>query len=75
MGETIFPTLACIAELVMRAFAAIYLAIKFGYIGIFYAGPIAWVSASTVLFIGYLYSIKHILYVTKNKIHEKLKNN
>ena len=75
MGETIFPTLACIAELVMRAFAAVYLAIKFGYIGIFYAGPIAWVSASTVLFIGYLYSIKHILYVTKNKIHEKLKNN
>ncbi len=75
MGETIFPTLACIAELVMRAFAAIYLAIKFGYIGIFYAGPIAWVSASTVLFIGYLYSIKHILYVTRNKIHEKLKNN
>ena len=62
MGETIFPTLACIAELVMRAFAAVYLAIKFGYIGIFYAGPIAWISASTVLFFGYLYSIRRIVY-------------
>lgn len=75
MGETIFPTLACIAELVMRAFAAVYLAIKFGYIGIFYAGPIAWVSASTVLFIGYLYSIKHIVYSIRNKVRTKLKNN
>lgn len=75
MGETIFPTLACIAELVMRAFAAVYLAIKFGYIGIFYAGPIAWVSASTVLFIGYLYSIKHIVYSIRNKVRAKLKNN
>ena len=65
MGETIFPTLACVAELIMRAFAAIYLAIKFGYIGIFYAGPIAWVSASTVLFFGYLYSIKRIILTAK----------
>ena len=62
MGETIFPTLACVAELVMRAFAAVYLAIKFGYIGMFYSGPIAWVSASTVLFFGYLYSIRKIVY-------------
>lgn len=67
MGETIFPTLACAAELVMRAFAAIYLAIKFGYIGIFYAGPIAWVSASSVLFFGYLYSIKRITYKNLGK--------
>ena len=67
MGETIFPTLACAAELVMRAFAAIYLAIKFGYIGIFYAGPIAWVSAASVLFFGYLYSIKRITYKNLGK--------
>lgn len=67
MGETIFPTLACAAELVMRAFAAIYLAIKFGYIGIFYSGPIAWVSASSVLFFGYLYSIKRITYKNLGK--------
>lgn len=62
MGETVFPLLACTAELVMRAFAAIYLAIKFGYVGIFYSGPIAWISASSVLFFGYLWSIKHIIW-------------
>lgn len=75
MGETVFPLLSSIAELVMRAFTAVYLAIKFGYIGMFYAGPIAWVSASTVLFLGYLYSIKHIIYKIKNKIHSFLSNN
>lgn len=69
MGEGIFPTLACVAELVMRAFAAVYLAMKFGYIGMFYSGPIAWVSASTVLFFGYLYSIKHIILKLKNGLH------
>lgn len=75
MGETVFPLLSSIAELVMRAFTAVYLAIKFGYIGMFYAGPIAWVSASTVLFFGYLYSIKHIIYKVKNKLHSYLSNN
>lgn len=75
MGETVFPLLACIAELVMRAFTAVYLAIKFGYIGMFYAGPIAWVSASTILFFGYLYSIKHIIYKVKNRLHSYLSNN
>lgn len=75
MGETVFPLLSSIAELVMRAFTAVYLSIKFGYIGMFYAGPIAWVSASTVLFLGYLYSIKHIIYKIKNKIHSYLSNN
>lgn len=74
MGETVFPLLACIAELVMRAFTAVYLAIKFGYIGMFYAGPIAWVSASTILFFGYLYSIKHIIYKVKNKLRSYLQS-
>ncbi len=69
MGETFFPLLACIAELLMRAFAAVYLAIKFGYIGIFYSGPIAWVSASTIMFFGYFGSIKHIIFKVKEKLH------
>ena len=75
MGETLFPLLACIAELVMRAFAAVYLAIKFGYIGMFYAGPIAWVSASTIMFFGYFGSIKHIIYKFKSKLHCYLSDN
>ena len=69
MGETIFPLSACVAELVMRAFAAVYLAIKFGYIGVFYSGPIAWISASAVLFFGYMGSIEHIVFKVKEKLH------
>ena len=69
MGETLFPLLACVAELVVRSFAAVYLAVKFGYIGMFYSGPIAWISASTILFFGYLGSIKHIIFKVKQKLH------
>ncbi len=67
MGEAIFPLVASIAELLMRAFAAIYLAIKFGYIGIFYSGPIAWISACIVLSFGYFRSIKPIVYKIKEQ--------
>lgn len=70
MGETLFPLLACIAELLVRSFAAVYLAVKFGYIGMFYAGPIAWISASSILFLGYFGSIKHIIFKVKSKIHQ-----
>lgn len=67
MGEAIFPLMASIAELLMRAFAAIYLAIKIGYIGIFYSGPIAWISACIVLSFGYFRSIKPIVYKIKEQ--------
>ena len=61
MGEVIFPLVASVAELLMRAFAAVYLAIKFGYIGMFFSGPIAWVSACIILSFGYFRSIKPIV--------------
>ncbi len=53
MGEAMLPLAASVAELVIRSFAAMYLAVKFSYFGIFYAGPIAWVTASTILAAGY----------------------
>ena len=68
MGEVVFPIVASISELLMRAFAAVYLAIKFGYIGMFYSGPIAWVSACLILSIGYFKSIKPIVYRIKEKV-------
>lgn len=71
MGETIFPLFACIAEFVMRSFAAVYLAIKFGYVGVFYSGPIAWISASAVVFVGYMASIRHIIFKVKEKSHNR----
>ena len=61
MGETVLPLSASIAELVVRSFAAIYLAVKFGYYGIFYAGPIAWISASTIMAAGYYMNLFKIV--------------
>lgn len=61
MGEAMLPLVASIAELVIRSFAAVYLAVKFSYFGIFYAGPIAWVTASTILAAGYFASFFKII--------------
>jgi len=66
MGNAVFPLFASIAELLMRAFAAIYLAIQFGYTGIFYSGPIAWISAAIIVFFGYQKNIK--LFTLKNSV-------
>ena len=63
--------LASIGELLMRAFAAIYLAAKIGYFGVFYAGPIAWIAASLVLAIGYYLSIKSFILKTQKKLRAK----
>lgn len=60
MGNAIVPLIAGFTELALRSFAAIYLAKVMGYRGIFYAGPIAWVGASTVVMTGYFYMIYHI---------------
>ena len=61
MGQVVIPLSASIAELLVRSFAAVYLAVKFGYMGIFYAGPIAWVSASTIVAVGYFSSLGRIV--------------
>ena len=73
MGEAVIPLWASVAELVVRAFAAVYLAVHFGYIGIFYSGPIAWVSASLVVAIGYYMSIGKIVHKTISSIREQRK--
>ena len=62
MGATIFPLLASTLELFIRMFAAIYLSIKMGYTGIFYAGPIAWTGAAIVVSVGYFATFKSIAY-------------
>lgn len=60
MGDSLIPLLAGIMELVMRSFAAAYLAQKLGYIGICYASPIAWIGASSVVFIGYVITMRKL---------------
>lgn len=61
MGEAVLPLTASIAELVIRSFAAVYLAVKFSYFGIFYAGPIAWITASSILAAGYYLNLLKIV--------------
>ena len=70
LGRAVIPMLASVGELLMRSFAAVFLAVKIGYFGVFYAGPIAWVTASLVLAIGYYSSIKGFIY----KIQQRMKN-
>lgn len=58
MGRPLIPLTSSCAELLVRSYAAVYLAVKYGYLGIFYAGPIAWVTASIVVALGYVINIK-----------------
>ncbi len=60
MGKAVLPLMASLTELFVRSFAAVYLAKKMGYTGIFYASPIAWVGAMLVVTIGYFITIKKI---------------
>lgn len=66
LGKTIIPLTASCVELVLRSFAAIYLAKIIDYKGVFFAGPIAWVGASFVVIIGYYFIIRN-LKVSKTK--------
>lgn len=70
LGRAVIPLLAAVGELLMRAFAAIYLAAKIGYFGVFYAGPIAWVAASIVLAEGYYSTIKQFILKTQQKLRK-----
>lgn len=60
MGNAIIPMISSFVELLLRTFAAIVLAVKFGYLGICYAGPIAWVGGAAVVSFGYFYIIRQI---------------
>ena len=71
MGQVVIPLSASIAELLVRSFAAVYLAVRFGYMGIFYAGPIAWVTAATIVAAGYYSSIGHIVRKARILVREQ----
>ena len=71
MGQVVIPLSASIAELLVRSFAAVYLAVRFGYMGIFYAGPIAWVTAATIVAAGYYSGIGHIVRKARILVREQ----
>ena len=53
MGKPFYPVISGFIELGIRSYAAIYLASKIGYKGIYYASPLAWVGGATVVVLGY----------------------
>lgn len=57
MGIAMIPMFTGLLELVLRTGAAVYLTEYFGYSGICYASPIAWVGSSLFLFASYHYFI------------------
>ncbi len=57
MGNVGAPLASGIAELVFRSVCAIILGKYFGYLGICFATPAAWISAAIVLYIGYKMSL------------------
>jgi len=73
MGKALIPLIASVLEFLTRSFAALYLAKAMGYRGIFFASPVAWVSAMLVVTIGYVLTIRQIKacksknYYNKNK--------
>ena len=60
MGRPLIPLTSSCAELMVRAYAAAFLAVEFGYFGIFYAGPIAWITAAVIVTIGYFINIRRV---------------
>lgn len=67
MGKTLIPLLGSCVELVLRSFAAIYLANIIGYKGVFYAAPIAWAGAAIVVMAGYFFVVYNLKFSkTKN---------
>jgi Na+-driven multidrug efflux pump len=60
LGDSITPTIAGVMELVMRVFAAIVLGNAFGFIGICFANPLAWIGAFIPLLIAFLIRMKKL---------------
>jgi len=61
MGDSLTPTIAGIMELVMRIFAAIILGNTFGFIGICFSNPLAWIGAFIPLIIAFFIRMKKLL--------------
>ncbi len=58
MGIAMIPMLSGIVELILRTSAALYLTVDYGYTGVCYASPIAWVGSSIFLFGSYHYFLR-----------------
>ena len=57
MGNSISPMISSIAELIMRAFAAVYLTKIWGFVGLCFASPLAWIAGAMVVSFGYFRTV------------------
>ncbi len=73
LGNSIVPTFAGIVELIMRTVAAVVLSVYFGFVGISFASPIAWIGAFIPVFVTYFVIIKKLM--IKYEIKKLRKNN
>ena len=71
MGYPLLPLLSGIAELIMRGFCAFYMAATMGYVGLCYAGPIAWIGGAVIVVIGYIYIIRKYKVSLFGKMNQK----
>lgn len=71
MGYPLLPLLSGIAELVMRGFCAFYMATTMGYVGLCYAGPIAWIGGAIIVVVGYIYIIRKYKVSLFGKMNQK----
>lgn len=60
LGKGLIPTVAGVMELIMRAFAAIFLTGILGFSGACIANPLAWLGACIPLTIAYYHTVKKI---------------
>ena len=60
MGDSVTPTIAGVMELAMRIFAAIILGKAFGFTGICFANPLAWIGAMIPLIIAFIIKMKKL---------------
>lgn len=67
MGNSVSPMVSSIVELLMRAFAAIYLTKIFGFVGLCFASPLAWIGGALVVAVGYFRTIIKISKKIKKK--------
>lgn len=54
LGHTMIPTVTGVVELVMRVGAAVLLGAVFGYVGVVWSNPLAWLGAALILIPAYV---------------------
>lgn len=71
MGNSISPMFSSAIELLMRLFAAVYLVQFFGFVGLCYASPLAWIGGAATVCMGYFRTIRGLRKSLKNACHHR----